>query len=397
MADKVDETGISIIIPVYNCENYIGCCIKSVINSDLDKYEIIIIDDGSSDGTKRICEEYTNGRNVRYYYQKNQGQTAARREGLNHAKFKWILFLDADDWVDDSISILNKKLKTIETDVLLFGVNVEKDGEQIRANAFEPGEYNGQYLVDNLFEDSFFGMRQIMTMYMGVINRKLVERILVSIPTDIRMSEDFVCMLLVLIESNSVTVVDDIVYHYRVHGKSFSHNHNKELLTSERKLYYFLREQLSGRNKWDSMEQNINWFVIRDLLILDYGMIFDVYSDSLFPFDNLNNNDRVVFFGIGNVGEEILGALIKKRGKLPVFLVDNNRVNERIFHYIVRDIEYLLKHSDQYDKVVITVLKTRDTNCIYETLLRSGIPKKKISRINTSYISEAAIHNVLGI
>ena len=89
---------ISIIIPIYNQEKYLEDCLESVKNQDLDKYEVILIDDGSTDNSKMICETFVKkNNNFRYFYQQNAGLGAARNTGLSYAKGKYVLFLDSDD------------------------------------------------------------------------------------------------------------------------------------------------------------------------------------------------------------------------------------------------------------------------------------------------------------
>lgn len=90
---------ISIIIPVYNGENYIKKCIKSVLEQTYSDIEVIIIDDGSSDNTKKVCTSFLDDNRVRYYYQDNAGLSSARNKGIKMAHGKWIMFVDSDDWV----------------------------------------------------------------------------------------------------------------------------------------------------------------------------------------------------------------------------------------------------------------------------------------------------------
>lgn len=90
---------VSIIIPIYNCENYIKRCIESIINQTLKDIEIIIINDGSTDKSREILETFTDER-IQIINQENGGQSKARNYGLSIAKGEYIGFVDCDDWVD---------------------------------------------------------------------------------------------------------------------------------------------------------------------------------------------------------------------------------------------------------------------------------------------------------
>lgn len=95
------QDGISIILPVYNNENSLERCINSVLNQTYKNFELLIIDDGSSDLSSFICKKYINqDHRVRYYYKKNGGVCSARNIGLNNAQFKYITFIDADDFIE---------------------------------------------------------------------------------------------------------------------------------------------------------------------------------------------------------------------------------------------------------------------------------------------------------
>lgn len=95
---------VSTIIPVYNGEKYLAEAIESVLTQTYESVEIIVIDDGSTDGTRRVSETF--GDNVRYCYQDNQGTSAARNAGIEIARGAYYAFLDADDvWLSEKLSL----------------------------------------------------------------------------------------------------------------------------------------------------------------------------------------------------------------------------------------------------------------------------------------------------
>lgn len=92
---------ISIIIPVYNCVNYLTDCIESIIAQTVQDFEIIMIDDGSTDGSEKVCDRYADSdKRFSVIHQKNQGVSVARNAGLRKAKGDFISFIDADDTLD---------------------------------------------------------------------------------------------------------------------------------------------------------------------------------------------------------------------------------------------------------------------------------------------------------
>ena len=104
MKNKQNNTkklNISIIIPLYNCESFIRTCVESILCMNRDDIEIILINDGSTDGTGNICENLAKSSEfVHYFYQENQGVSTARNNGLSKAQGEYVLFIDADDTID---------------------------------------------------------------------------------------------------------------------------------------------------------------------------------------------------------------------------------------------------------------------------------------------------------
>ena len=89
---------ISLVIPAYNVANCLECCIDSILRQTYSDFEIIIVDDGSTDDTRHICEEYkARDPRIRYAYQENAGVSAARNHGIDIAKGDWLAFVDADE------------------------------------------------------------------------------------------------------------------------------------------------------------------------------------------------------------------------------------------------------------------------------------------------------------
>lgn len=90
---------ISVIIPVFNAEKYLHRCINSILAQTYTDFELLLIDDGSADGSGDICDKYAANKKIRAFHQKNGGVSAARNLGLFYAKGKWIVFVDSDDYV----------------------------------------------------------------------------------------------------------------------------------------------------------------------------------------------------------------------------------------------------------------------------------------------------------
>ena len=122
---------ISIIVPVYNAEKYLKRCVNSILNQTYPGFELLLVDDGSTDGSGIICDEYAEiDRRIVAFHSENRGVSAARNKGLENAEGHYICFIDADDYVGkDYLRILVESIETAEAGMALIGA-VEVTSEE---------------------------------------------------------------------------------------------------------------------------------------------------------------------------------------------------------------------------------------------------------------------------
>ena len=126
------EPILSVVIPIYNVEDYLERCIDSVLNQNVDEIEIILVDDGSPDKCPQICDSYaTKFSNIKVVHKKNAGLSAARNTGIELATGKYITFLDSDDaWMQNKLSHIMQILFEKKPDLLMFmSYDITHDGK----------------------------------------------------------------------------------------------------------------------------------------------------------------------------------------------------------------------------------------------------------------------------
>lgn len=116
----------SVIIPIYNAEDTLELCIDSILKSGLDDYEIVLVNDGSTDQSAAICERLSqNYSQIEYVFQENSGVSAARNNGIKHAKGKYILFCDADDYLENNCFVGIDDIFSAKIDLLIYGMSFD--------------------------------------------------------------------------------------------------------------------------------------------------------------------------------------------------------------------------------------------------------------------------------
>ena len=117
----------SIIVPVYNVEKYLGKCLNSLVNQKNDNYEIIIVNDGSTDNSQKIIDVYEKKypKLIKSFEKENGGLSSARNYGIDNSNGKYLLFVDSDDYVSDNyLEVLDDSVNINNPDILVFNYNV---------------------------------------------------------------------------------------------------------------------------------------------------------------------------------------------------------------------------------------------------------------------------------
>lgn len=179
---------VSIIIPIYNIAEYLPRCLDSVLSQTLKNIEVLLIDDGSTDGSERICDEYAERDNrVKVFHLENGGVSRARNFGISAATGDYIGFVDADDWIEaDMFSSLVSSADTHNTDIVICdcytacGDSLELDTfSKIEEGVFDKSHIKPECLIQ------FAGVA-----WRCIYKRCLLEKYSVSFPLDMKISED---------------------------------------------------------------------------------------------------------------------------------------------------------------------------------------------------------------
>ena len=198
---------ISIIVPVYKVEKYLRRCLDSIVAQTFTDWECILIDDGSPDGSGKICDEYaeTDSR-FKVIHQENKGVSAARNAGIDMAKGEWVTFVDSDDWMDVEMLLeLHSVAKKHDADVVVSGITEWNESLQKRRKF---SQKVGQ-----------LDMPQDIEWYMQapwakLYNRMFLEKYHIRFPIGIALAEDLYFNFLVFFFSCKVWGYNSTMYNY---------------------------------------------------------------------------------------------------------------------------------------------------------------------------------------
>ena len=221
---------VSIIVPIYNVEQYLQNCLNSILGQTYGNLEIILVDDGSLDNCSTICDDYKDkDSRVVVIHKKNGGISDARNVGVGMAKGEFLMFVDADDWVEPTYCE-----KAVEAaincncDCVAFGINVVKgNGEIIRIGASCSCYMTSEESIKRIVERGF----PCNYMWNKLFRRSLFDTI--KFPIGV-LFEDHAVMYRILHQSNGIYVIEDSLYTYRRGQFSLSSNIYSEKMIKNR-------------------------------------------------------------------------------------------------------------------------------------------------------------------
>lgn len=277
---------VSIIIPVYNSQSYLEQCVDSVIQQSFQDWECILVDDGSTDGSSILCDEYIKkDQRLKVIHQENLGVSAARNTGIEIAKGKYLTFVDSDDWIDEDY-LLHLVTHSKETDLTVSGYIKTVNGKIIKEHFLNDSMC---YILQKENANSFICMLQQDFFYVPVCKlyrKDVVDCHHIRFPDNCDYGEDLLFNFLYMEHISKVTYSPFKDYHYRIQNTGtlttafrpdrFENDHhqwcivksfceNKLFLTTEAKQYL-------GRRLWGIIYDGLflhykpSWILVKSIM-----------------------------------------------------------------------------------------------------------------------------------
>lgn len=211
---------ISVIVPVYNVENYLPHCIDSILEQSYKDFEIILVDDGSSDGSADICDRYAHiYDNIRVIHKKNGGLSSARNAGIEAANGEYVIYIDSDDYIDrDSFKDMIRLADRYHTKVVLGEIQAFYENEDIVMNQEEITEYCISGM--DALKEMLYGTLHGASVCGMLIDTELARRFLFP---EGKYHEDDYISFNYYIESDRIAVTTKVLYYYLQRRDSIMH------------------------------------------------------------------------------------------------------------------------------------------------------------------------------
>lgn len=375
---------IGIVIPIYNTEPYLKQCINSILQQTYTNWELMLVDDGSTDNSGKICDEFAKkDKRIHVIHQSNQGKLPARYNGLNALKCDYATFVDSDDWIAEDTYKKMSQYMNQGIDMITFQIirYLDESYHFVHLHHYEKNFYDKKQIELKIFNTMIWDISKKEPGLDASLCNKLVKRnilfkelynarnLIVSYGDDAAVTYPLVTKI------HSLMITDESLYYHRQRKQTqitpyfADSDYYKKLYL----LYEYLFHQLDGNPMF---VKQLDYFYTEStrLHLRVYGdkKLNDNY---LFPFDRVPAKKRLILYGASILGQTFYEQIQKIKYGEVVAWVDQNY--ESYKELGVKDIEYI-KTVEFYDYIVIAIINQEVSKEVKKNLINMNVREDKI-------------------
>lgn len=397
---------ISIIVPIFNVKEYLGKCIDSLITQSYKELEIILVDDGSTDGSSQICDEFAEkDSRVVVVHKENQGLVRARKDGLKLAKGEYIGYVDGDDWIEcDMYEHMMAKMQLFDVDVVMCG-RYEDTGNVSKKvyHNFEEGYYDKSRLLREVYPrmivgEDFFEWNMFPGVWDKLYRKDLLMQFQMQVDDGLRMGEDAACTYSLMLHVRSCYIIHKCLYHYRQTVQSMVKQVQKYVAERYqfRLLYQSVRSNLERDTDIFDLREQWKKYVIFLMIPRSDGLYNDYDKlEYLFPFPQVKKGNRIVLYGAGTYGQRLYQYIKRTSFCHIVCWVDRNYEELSKMQLDVKAPEVIM--DVDYDYIVIANTYQKSRMSMRDTLIFMGVAQNKICMIEEKILFSLETEKAYGI
>lgn len=393
---------ISLIVPVYNVKRYLDRCVVSILAQTYKEFELILVDDGSTDGSSQLCDTYIRqDSRIIVIHKENGGLVSARKAGIAVAQGEYIGFVDGDDWIEPQMyEHLMESAVRYQADMVLGGSIEDIDGQVMKkTNSLDPGIYDMERLQKEMYPymlcaENFCGMGLQPYLWNKLMRRNIAYDSIMAVDGRIRVGEDVAAVIPMLLKMRRVVITDYCDYHYCIRRASMMWRCESEDDEWEELciLHNFLRNTFSKYLIQIRAGYQLSHYTVGNMLTRAYGKLAGKDGvDGLWPFGYQLSGRKCIVYSAGNFGRAVYGYLQKYYSKKVVLWVDREYQRYQAIGLPVCSVQKVME-EEQAD-VLIAVLNVNLAKAIQENLIQLGVCYEHIYCI---HMTDNEIREILG-
>ena len=387
----MNEPLISVLIPIYKIDRYLGICVESLLNQTYKNLEIILVDDGSPDRCPEICDLYASKDDrIKVIHKENGGLVSARKAALMAAKGSYIGYVDGDDWVGPGFyHSLYSSIKESDADIAIAGFSRDLfSSTKNILNAIPSGVYEGEALdaiKKQMIADGAFYRHGITTyLWNKLFKREVIEKYQMEMDNRITIGEDAATVYPAIMASRKIVITDNCAYHYRQREDSMlkiATNHNNEYL-KVMYLHDYMKQSLKGWSEEYDLLRQTEDLILSTFIIRSGGTLKDDGGPANFPFAVDFSGKKLAVYGAGTFGQQLVRRLKNENQCTITTWVDDDYWEYRRCCLNVDPVERI--SSLDYDYVLVASLDKCYVAATTRRLRDYGVSESKIISVSTT-------------
>ena len=391
MNTKVEPL-VSVIVPIYNTQKFLSRCLDSILNQSHINMEIMLVNDGSTDGSLSVCEKYAaKDDRIQIISQFNQGALAARKCGVRFCGGEYIMFVDSDDWIEpELLKVMVQAIR--EHDCSLVCTNVYMDMENgtfEKRNAIPSGIYETGKIAKDLFyykDTNCYGILpyNVAKLY----HADMLKAIIDDVSSDIRYAEDKAVLFSLVYKNIKVCFTDDIYYHYCIRNGSTCQSQNQDYLIELTSFYKYVKKIFDGHEEREYLLRQLGKYLLQEthhaintkleLTTLENPIYKEPPKEPyrLDPSIFLSQKTRIILYGAGRVGADYRKQITDCANIELCGWIDKHCEKYQERELDVQPIEYLKEM--EYDYILVAVGKHVVFKEIKKELTDMGIAEEVV-------------------
>lgn len=371
---------LSVVVPVYNIVSYIDRCVESIVDQTYHNLEIILVDDGSTDGSGKKCDLWAQKDvRVQVIHKRNGGLVSARQAGVAVATGEYLAHVDGDDWIEREMYAEMLALAfSCDADIVTMGLTRDY-GEHsvINREAFEPGIYQGAKLEmfwSQMVDDkSFFRSRVNPHITTKIFKKELIKDVQMRLSMDAKIGEDFAVVYPCLLAANCVVVSNLNYYHYTIRPGSIMDTSEDEKKSLKAVSYALNEAACKYEDQVPNIKKQFDQLLLYIRLFSIPKEIIKCNGNTIYPFKRFKKGDRILLYGAGRFGKALYNYI--EESKVCEIVAWTDKSNMEGIVSVEKALECV------YDKVVIAVLLADVAEEIRVELMSRGVDADKIVRL----------------
>ena len=371
---------ISIIVPIYNVEQYIQECIESIQKQTYQNIQIILVNDGSTDLSGEICNRYAESDDrIKVIHQQNQGLVLARKKGLKAATGDYIGFVDGDDYIaPDMFEKLLCEIQISNSDFVHSGFM--SNGRKSATIEKKTLEFSGYKEKEDFIRIAILGRRRYITpsIWSKLFKAEFIQSCYEEVPDEAQYGEDVINLCICLMKCNKITILNEAYYYYRIREGSITRKKEFKNLKDSFKCYEYVYDVLKRYGCSEELKNVIIINAYNNIL----NKLIECSADEFqmaryyYPQVDLLQGKRVVIYGAGAVGKDYYAQICRYTDCEVVAWVDTD--SEKYSYPYIKIYGTSILNKIKFDVLVIAVKNEETAKQIHNQLLDYGISPDKI-------------------